>query len=51
MMDKKTYYNCPDPTCLFTTDDATELSDHVNENHDGEWDEPHWPDADDNDGW
>lgn len=44
-------YQCPDPDCLVTRTTAEEISDHVNDEHDGDWDDDRWPSEDDNDGW
>ena len=47
--DPDVVYQCPDPTCMVTRSTAGEISDHVNDKHHGDWDEPWWPNAEDND--
>ncbi len=48
-LQKITLYGCPSEDCLYTTGDPQKMSEHVNENHDGEWDDDDWPDLKDHD--
>ena len=39
-------HTCPSPDgCNFTTDEITELTDHMNSAHAGEYQDPRWPDT------
>lgn len=40
-------YGCPSPGCENFEPSAQEMAEHVNEEHDGEWGEGYWPEADD----
>ncbi len=40
---KAVLYACPSPDCLVALTDPYELEDHINEEHEGEWDGPDWP--------
>lgn len=41
-------YSCPSPDdCPFTTDEISELSDHINTEHPGEFQRDDWPDSTD----
>lgn len=43
---KITLYGCPSEGCLFTTGDPGKMSAHVNDEHEGEWEEDEWPTPD-----
>lgn len=43
-------YGCPSPDCNESFDYPSNLSEHVNEDHPGEYKQPGWPDTEVSDG-
>lgn len=42
--ERVTIFGCPAPDCSFASGGRAEMVHHINDAHQGEWNDPDWPD-------